>query len=692
MWQYFCSISKVLSKSENVTPYAGYLAVEGDKVIVPGTPPVWPKIPLVSHLIINANNQYRVRCFEEPQSYGVIIEIHKTLFEEGLESKVAFQGEDTLLEFLFQWNLFIFSRRMVLFPTEVRSNQLRPRLTAPQHQALQWMRNLEGRKGEVLHFKCGIPVSENWAFSITDCMFIRSEDMKNEEVKIRGAVLSGDRHAGKTLVVQHYLQTCKKTSEPMTSPSYYRKFQYSCSLFVVPTYLIQYWYQALKNVHGVSVEIWTSAERIHQFSPYGPTLVITNYKNLDALKSSRVSHSIRHAHIRKGVVPHDLDTIVWDRIFFDEPRHFQLDYFCTNFVWILQGNATCLQEIQYLNTLYAYSVSCYDLLSSLVFRLPSIVLKPREPPVTYTFLSASEFEKVWCASDLTLLTYGHHLRSIGVLPSWKDVQSSILNAKPEVTVLSNKATSDQRLSNFLNLVLASDVFANMVNELESEMEAEERENMEAEERENMEAQDGSESEVASRLENESEADSRFDNGATWSEVDSDLESKFEEEGEITKSFELFLAKELESLEKEPAQCSICMERECNVISVCGHSFCMQCSNNLLKRSCPQCRRKFGGTCPTFYHARPDFTPILHSFMQDELAVSGGKSALLVGKSSSALRFLSHLLPPEVHVLHEDELLGQYLTNLSKIYLLEGCSIPLGQQLVDGGEIIKISVV
>lgn len=48
------------------------------------------------------------------------------------------------------------------------------------------------------------------------------------------------------------------------------------------------------------------------------------------------------------------------------------------------------------------------------------------------------------------------------------------------------------------------------------------------------------------------------------------------------------------------ECSICYENEINtVLDECGHGFCSSCTNNLVNKLCPNCRKEFKRTIRIF---------------------------------------------------------------------------------------------
>ena len=139
---------------------------------------------------------------------------------------------------------------------------------------------------------------------------------------------------------------------------------------------------------------------------------------------------------------------------------------------------------------------------------------------------------------------------------------------------------------------------------------------------------------------------------------------------------VYFNSEVDKLQKTRVMCGVCLERECNVIIVCGHSLCFECSIRISQTTtrCPHCRYTPKKEQVYIINTSGNYTPVAHEWLRN---LNG--NVLVVGENSRGLAHLTHVLAdvPGVVVENVKNLVGKPIFDTDHVVMVDNSKVPAG---------------
>lgn len=627
-WNYLLSIGNVLDCDSDLadsTLDGAVLYVEDGAIAVRGANLRWQRPQFVLDLLREAGLCYRLRLFADTYDYGVHLDIHHTHFNDALSGPGLFPGEIILARALTTWrqNLFFTTPTLVRqsVPLVASKYDLRRRLTACQTHAIDWMRALESQSGDRADVSMGIVVPHSrFVFSPTDRSFVPSTHTPRQSMILHRGVVTGSRGSGKTGIVRQLI-----VSPGPATLGVWPRYTCHATLIVTPDHLLDHWGVELAGVPQ-GVQLLSTLDDAQAWRPTLVSAVVISYTTLRRLLRT-VDSFERARQLRRGTCTLTVDAVRWDRIIFDEfvevgAESEVWETLNARFIWVLQGGTSALDERNVVSALYDTAYVPPDLLQRVCYNTLPAIYPPNRADVTLVVLDPCETQKKL-----------HACLREGVPDDWGvyamvDAQFVFCDSWAEV-----RDRGAERLAS------------------EPTMDVE-----------STDESDASDEWTFAVTYNGRNLTIRVDN------TDEEPESEDQATPSAT-----FFSSQVDVLNTTTPLCDVCLECQCDVVSVCGHALCFTCAVNIVHTDprCSHCRFRLGPGSMFVLHT--SYTPVSHAWIRD--ACRGAETTtLVVGSDVPGVAYLQASLPG-LPIVATCDLMGRSFFTIEHVIMLDSAAVP-----------------
>jgi len=694
-WRYFVSLSSVLSACSHDQYSGGERAADGtllqwddstQRLTAVGTPLWWAPADMFKDLLSGTQYSVRLRLMYLHGAYGIHIDLDTTRFFERAAS-----AEMMLSRVLIVQDLLVFRQQTIpLLLDASRSHthvrRCRKRLTEPQSQALAWMRDLESRSGDCVELDVAIPVPGNrLCFSMSADMFVDQAVGDVRGVTIRAGALMGMRGTGKSQIIRSLLTNPVRSgdlSQNFQSP--FPAYNTTSSLLVVPANLVMQWKDALYDIkqrlHVVTTRdaaiAWTDKDLAKQ------SVVLVTYPVLRAVvahfRSIYKNSTTDKIQKRRGVRQRSLDAIMWHRIVYDEYGVHSIAHapamsnMTARMTWALQGGAASCDECDIVKSLYPDLYPGGELLCNVVYNRLPVIVPLQTVTETHMDLTPTEGER-------RIFSYG----AAGGGGN-RDMMYACYNHPSMV-----------RMGSYDDISVAGVEIIERMYQQEEEEEGEEggEEDEDGDEEVVVGSGDGDDDEDEDEDEDPEMGDDISDDlswlypglvSIVFGEEEEEDEEEGEEESTVVPVRDFFM-KQVSGLASmgvlcDGATCSVCLERNCTSVFLCGHTTCSDCMYSILAHDtasrCPHCRYLVKeGEAFTVDEA---VVPISASFLARAISDSPPHEKIFIlGSNVAGVERLRAQMPPNMPLYTMNDISGRVEMEVAHVFLIDsGASVPV----------------